>query len=86
MSRELGNPPVMFLDLRPAAYPMIVVNSNEVAEQVSRVSKLFPWSTPKSPTLSSLVRITGPSSILVRQVGVPNAYYPNEYALGRADG
>ncbi|GAB1313761.1 hypothetical protein MFIFM68171_03971 [Madurella fahalii] len=67
MARDLGNPPITFLDLRPVGYPMAVVNSNEVAEQVSRVSKLFPWSTPKSPTLSSLARITGPSSILVRQ-------------------
>ncbi|KAK4120994.1 cytochrome P450 [Parathielavia appendiculata] len=67
MAKELGNPPLMFCDLRPASYPMVVVTSHEVAEQISRVSKLFPWSTPKSPTLGDLVQLIGPESILVRK-------------------
>ncbi|SPQ25003.1 86680960-792a-4d7c-9e80-739f16b7838d [Thermothielavioides terrestris] len=66
MARQLGHPPLMLLDLRPVRPPMIVVTSHEVAEQITRVSKLFPWSTPKSPTMSSLVRLTGAESILAK--------------------
>ena len=69
MAKELGNPPIMFFDLRPITYPMVVINSHEVAEEVSRSSTKFPWSTPKSPTLGTLVRVTGAESILMKQVG-----------------
>jgi hypothetical protein len=68
MSKELGRPPLMFVDLRPVTYPMVVVSNHEVAEQIARVSKLFPWSTPKSPTLSGLMHLTGEHSILTREV------------------
>jgi hypothetical protein len=68
MSKELGNPPLMFFDLRPVSYPMVVVNSHEVAEQISRSSANLPWSTPKSPTLGAFVRVTGPESILLKEV------------------
>ncbi|KAH6623878.1 cytochrome P450 [Chaetomium tenue] len=67
MAKELGNPPVMFLDLRPASYPMVLVNSHEVAEQVTRASKMFAWSTPKSPTMGALVRLIGPESVLMKE-------------------
>ncbi|KAL2196601.1 cytochrome P450 [Corynascus similis CBS 632.67] len=67
IAKDLGNPPLMYFDLRPVSYPMVVVNSHEIAEQVSRVSKQFAWSTPKSPTLGDLVRVIGPESILMRQ-------------------
>ncbi|KAK4031724.1 putative sterigmatocystin biosynthesis P450 monooxygenase stcS [Parachaetomium inaequale] len=67
MAKDLGNPPLMFLDLRPVSYPMVLVTSHEVAEQVSRASKQFAWSTPKSPTIGALVRLIGPESILMRQ-------------------
>ncbi|KAL2175877.1 cytochrome P450 [Thermothelomyces heterothallicus CBS 202.75] len=67
IAKDLGSPPLMYLDLRPVSYPMVVINSHEIAEQVSRVSKLFPWSTPKSPTMWDLVRVIGPESILLRQ-------------------
>jgi hypothetical protein len=70
MAKDLGNPPLMFLDLRPVSYPMVLVTSHEVAEQVSRASKQFAWSTPKSPTIGGLVRLIGPESILMRQVSV----------------
>ncbi|KAK4153663.1 putative sterigmatocystin biosynthesis P450 monooxygenase stcS [Chaetomidium leptoderma] len=67
MAKELGNPPLMFFDLRPVSYPMFIINSHEVAEQISRISKSFPWSAPKSPTIKALVQLTGPQSILLRQ-------------------
>ncbi|KAL2019162.1 hypothetical protein VTK56DRAFT_10034 [Thermocarpiscus australiensis] len=67
MKEDLGNPPIMLLNLWPVSYPIVIVNSYEVAEQVSRVSKLFPWSVPKSPTVGALVRLIGRESILMRQ-------------------
>ncbi|KAL2262650.1 hypothetical protein VTK26DRAFT_575 [Humicola hyalothermophila] len=67
ITRELGNPPLILLDLRPVSYPLVVVASHEVAEQISRASKQLPWSTPKSPTLAGLVRVTGKRSILSQQ-------------------
>lgn len=62
----------MFFDLRPVNYPMVIVNSHEVAEQISRVSKQFAWSAPKSPTMDALVRVIGRESILTRQVCLHN--------------
>ncbi|KAH8895510.1 cytochrome P450 [Thozetella sp. PMI_491] len=67
IKQDLGNPPIFLLDLRPVAYPMCVVANHEVAEQISRSSKLFPWSTPKSPTVHSLVHLIGRRSILLKQ-------------------
>ncbi|KAK3938018.1 putative sterigmatocystin biosynthesis P450 monooxygenase stcS [Diplogelasinospora grovesii] len=67
MSNELGNPSVFVVDLRPVGHPMAVITSHDVAEQVSRATKLFPWSTPKSPTMGSLVHLIGPRSILTRE-------------------
>ena len=68
MVKDLGSPPIMLLDLRPVTYPMVLVNSNEVAEQITRVSKTFAWSTPKSPTMGALVRLIGPESVLMKGV------------------
>ena len=67
MKKDMGNPSLFLLDLRPVSYPMCVVTNHEVAEQISRTSKLFPWSTPKSPTLGDLVHLVGPHSILTLQ-------------------
>jgi cytochrome P450 len=60
----LGSPPVYLIDLRPVNYPTLIVASHEAAEQVSKTSKLFPYSTPKSPTVKSLVSLIGEHSIL----------------------
>lgn len=69
IKEALGNPSVVFLDLRPVSYLMCIINGHEVAEQISRSSKLFQWSTPKSPTLADLQRLTGPESLLNKEVG-----------------
>ncbi|KAK5655633.1 hypothetical protein OQA88_5564 [Cercophora sp. LCS_1] len=50
MRAQAGNPPILFLDLRPVAWPMLLVASHDIAERVSKASKTAPWSTPKSPT------------------------------------
>lgn len=60
----LGKPPVMLLDLRPVSYSMVVVTSHEVAEQVSKPTKTFPWSLPKSPTINTIRPLIGQKSIL----------------------
>jgi hypothetical protein len=70
IAKDLGNPPLVFFDLRPANYPMVLVTSHEVAEQISRASPSHPWSVPKSPTIGALVRLIGAESILMRKVGV----------------
>jgi cytochrome P450 len=67
IKQDLGNPPVFMLDLRPVAFPMCVIASHEAAEQISRASKLFPWSTPKSPTVHTLVPLIGRRSILLKE-------------------
>jgi len=41
----------MFFDTRPVQYPLLLVTSHAIAEQVSQASKLQPYSVDKSPTL-----------------------------------
>lgn len=62
---ELGRPPVFILDLRPVTYPLLVIANHEVAEQVSRVSTLFPWSTTKSPTIKEHEPLLGTDSLFL---------------------
>lgn len=51
--------------MRPVMYPMVIIRSHAIAEQISRSSKLFPYSTTKSPTLQSQMgRLIGEKSIL----------------------
>ncbi|KAK3360452.1 cytochrome P450 [Lasiosphaeria hispida] len=67
MSDDLGNPPMMYIDLRPVGRPMLIVNNHEAAEQVTRATKFFPWSAPKSPTIKDLVHLIGERSLLSKQ-------------------
>jgi cytochrome P450 len=65
MNEALGRPPLMLVDLRPVGPAMVIVRSHEVAEQVSRATKLLPHSLPKMPQVyEHMSHITGPSSIL----------------------
>jgi cytochrome P450 len=61
---KLGRPPFVLFDIRPLMAPMLVVGSHEVAEQVSRSSKQFPWALPKSPTMKGIQPLVGTHSIL----------------------
>lgn len=47
MHEALGRPPVMFVDLRPVASPMLVIASYKVAEQIAKSSDRFPSSPPE---------------------------------------
>jgi cytochrome P450 len=64
MLYELDRPPLMFVDFRPVNRPMVLITSHEIAEQVTKSSKLFPTSLPKSD-LSYMHHLTGRSSILL---------------------
>ncbi|KAF6789409.1 cytochrome P450 52A11 [Colletotrichum sojae] len=65
MFESIGNPPVMFLDIRPASRPMLVIRSHEVAEQITKQSKMWPYSLPKSNTLQFLYPLFGETSIVM---------------------
>ncbi|KAF2013636.1 cytochrome P450 [Aaosphaeria arxii CBS 175.79] len=66
--KEVGNPPLLYLDLRPFSYVLIVVRSYDIAEQISRVSKLHPQSVTKSPTLMTSYRaLIGKKSLLTEE-------------------
>ena len=70
IAKAAGNPPILLMDLRPVSYALCVVLSHDVAEQISRSSKQFPYSTPKSPTFQELVPIVGSHSIILSQVAI----------------
>jgi hypothetical protein len=65
---ELGNPPVLMMDLRPITYPILIISTHEAAERVTKSTKLFPWSVPKSPTMKGLQHLVGPLSLLTKDV------------------
>ncbi|KAF2112350.1 cytochrome P450 [Lophiotrema nucula] len=65
MIRAKGDPEILFLDLRPINFPMVIVASHKVAEQITRPSKLHPYSVTKSPTMQSTYRrLVGARSLL----------------------
>ncbi|KAF2652552.1 cytochrome P450 [Lophiostoma macrostomum CBS 122681] len=66
--KSIGRPELYFVDIRPVNYPMVVIASHEIAEQVSRSSKLFPYSVTKSPTLhNSFHKLIGSQSLLTAE-------------------
>lgn len=69
MNRALGRPPLMLIDMRPISDPIVVVGDYEVAEQLTKASKMFPTSAPKSPSsLERLLYLNGPTSIFSQYV------------------
>lgn len=70
MVEDAGRPDVLFVDVRPANsnFPLTVVNSHAVAEQISKVSKGFPASVNKSPTIFEFTRLIGRGSLLSKEV------------------
>ncbi len=67
----LGKPPFFLLDLRPVNYMMLVVTNHEVAEQITKASKMFPYSVTKSPSMKALAELVGPESIIMAGVSDP---------------
>ncbi|KAL4768040.1 cytochrome P450 monooxygenase [Aspergillus nidulans var. acristatus] len=59
----LGRPPLVLIDYRPICRPVLFIASHEIAEQISRPTKLFRSSVPKLD-LSYLKPIIGRTSML----------------------
>lgn len=53
--------------MRPVFWVMCLVFSHDIAEQISRGTKSFPYSTPKSPSVGAFTPIIGPHSIISAQ-------------------
>ncbi len=60
----------MVFDLRPVMYVVCLVLSHDIAEQLSRPSKLFKYSVTKSPTVRTLQPTIGSHSILTQEVSL----------------
>lgn len=58
----------MFVDMRPVSKPVALITSHDIAEQVTKSSTLFPWSTPKTPTMKDIIHLLGPSSLISAEV------------------
>jgi cytochrome P450 len=55
----------MFLDVRPASYPVALITSHELAEQITKTTKQQPYSTTKTPQMKEgLRRIIGNFSLI----------------------
>ncbi|PKS07231.1 hypothetical protein jhhlp_005833 [Lomentospora prolificans] len=61
---SLGNPPLLALDIWPLNYPMAIILNHDIAEQISRASKNYPYSVPKSPTMKYLSPLIGKNSLV----------------------
>ncbi|CRJ80702.1 hypothetical protein BN1723_006532 [Verticillium longisporum] len=64
MIESIGNPEVMLLDIRPFNHPILFIRTHEVAEQVSKQTKAFPYSFGKPTTMDFLEPLIGPSAII----------------------
>src|ERR1700761_3989415 len=53
--------------MRPIYWPICVIRSHTVAEQLTRSTKRSPYSTPKSPSIGEIQPIIGAHSIITAQ-------------------
>jgi len=65
---KLGNPPCFFMDFRPVGQAMLIIASHEIAEQMSRATRAFPYGLPKAPETLDLTDLDGFHSILFANV------------------
>lgn len=49
--KSMGHPPIVITDFRPFVYEIALITSHDVCEQITKSSKTFPYSVPKSPTM-----------------------------------
>ncbi|KAF3041450.1 hypothetical protein E8E11_002253 [Didymella keratinophila] len=65
---EQGRPDFMYFDFRPVQYPLLLVTSHEIAEQLTRTTKSHPYSIRKSPTIQGEYgALVGKKSILTEE-------------------
>lgn len=62
--KDCGNPPILFLDMRPVERVVGIVFSHSIAEQISRPSKGFKYGWHKVPGWSESNNIFGFTSII----------------------
>ncbi|CAH0026353.1 unnamed protein product [Clonostachys rhizophaga] len=65
--KDIGSPPFFMLDMRPINPPTVVIANYELAEQLSRPSKGFPYSVHKAPTTVRMIPLIGSKAIFFHQ-------------------
>ena len=68
-AEKLGFPPVLLVDWRPIEkFPILFILDNDVAEQVTKPSKVFRNSLPKHPAIQQLAPLVGARSLVTTDV------------------
>lgn len=68
-AEKLGFPPVLLVDWRPIEkFPILFVLDNDVAEQITKPSKVFRNSLPKHPAIQQLAPLVGARSLVTTDV------------------
>ncbi|KAI0860525.1 cytochrome P450 [Xylaria cubensis] len=63
--KAAGWPQLFLLDVWPLRSPLLLVASHEVSEQLSKPTEIFPFGSPKSPSMTiELGRLIGAKSVL----------------------
>lgn len=61
---KFGNPPVLLADMRPKEPPLLFILDNNVAEQITKPTKMFSTSIPKTPNMKNLSPLVGERSLV----------------------
>lgn len=68
-AEKLGFPPVLLVDWRPIEkFPILFILDNDVAEQVTKPSKVYRTSMPKHPAIQQLAPLVGARSLVTTDV------------------
>ncbi|KAF3006784.1 hypothetical protein E8E13_010257 [Curvularia kusanoi] len=75
-AQKLGFPPVLLVDWRPVEkFPILFVLDNDVAEQITKPSKMFKTSLPKHPAIQQLAPLVGARSLVTTDGDEWNTLY-----------
>ncbi|KAJ4993794.1 cytochrome P450 52A11 [Stagonosporopsis vannaccii] len=75
-AEKLGFPPVLLVDWRPIErFPILFILDNDVAEQVTKPSKVYRTSMPKHPAIQQLAPLVGARSLVTTDGDEWNALY-----------
>lgn len=75
-AEKLGFPPVLLVDWRPIEkFPILFILDNDVAEQVTKPSKIYRTSLPKHPAIQQLAPLVGARSLVTTDGDEWNALY-----------
>lgn len=61
---KFGNPPVLLSDMRPKEPPLLFILDAEVAEQITKPTKQYSTSVPKTPNMKNLSPLVGERSLV----------------------